>query len=157
MPEDLAMLKKVRDHLHRICSEYEQGDLMDIREHELMPASAKAKEFLDEVVTNGVMRRTEGALEFMHESVRDYFAGVGLLDATTDSICAEVPAASWVRDEKIHRINNEHRSRLYDALVIYSGLKSESDSLVIGLADKDPLLAAVFGRRNNQSGGQGGV
>ena len=140
LPEDIGTFKKIHDQLQRVLAEY--ADLLEVKPHVLMPESAKANEFLDEVVTNGVMRRTGGALEFMHQSVRDYFAAVALLGETLESILTEVPVAAWVRPEDIRTVTNERRSRLHEAIVIYSGLREQSDELVAGLVDKDPLLAA---------------
>jgi tetratricopeptide (TPR) repeat protein len=140
LPTDVGTLKRIRDELKRIRSEYEE--LLEVKPHVFMPESAKPNEFLDEVVTNGIMRRTGDALEFIHHSIRDYFAAVALCAETPESVIAEVPVASWVRHESVPFLANECRSRLYEAIVMCSGLMAESDALVTGLEHKDPLLAA---------------
>jgi tetratricopeptide (TPR) repeat protein len=138
--EDKGTLKRIRDELKNVRSEYE--GLVEVKPYIFMPESAKPNEFLDEVVTNGVMRRTDDAVEFFHHSIRDYFAAVALLAETPESVIAEVPSVSWVRHESFPFVANECRSPLYDAIVMSSGLMEKSDALVTGLQHKDPLLAA---------------
>jgi len=43
-----------------------------------MPDDWKVKDFLDEVLLNGILRQLENKLEYMHQSVQNYFTAVYL-------------------------------------------------------------------------------
>ena len=138
-PVNMATYEQLRDHLQEIRMRSE--GLVEIKAYELMPDPPTAKNLLDEIVHNGVLRRSGETLEFMHQSIRDCFAAMALLDLPLSSVLAEVPEARWIRSSD-NAITNEHRTQLYDSLVMFSGLSSRSDDLVTGLIENEPVLAS---------------
>ena len=74
--EERRLLKLLWEWLKEFRAENE--GLVEIKPYELMPDPPAAKALLDEAVHNGVLRRVENSLEFMHQSVQDYFAAVQL-------------------------------------------------------------------------------
>jgi tetratricopeptide (TPR) repeat protein len=136
--EDLDGLKAVGMKLRMIRDQYR--DVYELRPHEFMPDSFAAKALIDEMVRNGVMRRETDHLEFMHESVQDYFAAVALMEQPVAVTVASVPEAEWVPGE--HRPANARQTPLRGAIVMLAGLLTQGDELVNDLLDKDITLAA---------------
>ena len=112
-----------------------------------MPNPPAAKNLLAEAVKNGVLRRAEGAIEFLHETVQDFFAALAIFALPLPDIENEVPTTEWSVGENAFKEGG--RTVLADALAMLSGLLDSSDQLIIGLLDKDPPLAAecLYGAR----------
>src|SRR5262249_8690589 len=68
-------LKTVRDHLQELRDM--NAGIRLLRPHAFMPEPF-AQDLFDELVENGIFQRYGNTLEFMHESIRDYFAAVEL-------------------------------------------------------------------------------
>jgi ElaB/YqjD/DUF883 family membrane-anchored ribosome-binding protein len=122
--EDLNLLKAMRDQLQEIRVQYD--GLISLKPYELMPNPPVAKALLDEIVNNNVLRRIGNNLEFMHESVQDYFAAVHL--------------------ESLGFEHNEVRECLRynawdEAVLILAGLMDDAGPLIEALAPLDPFLA----------------
>ena len=128
--QDIELLREVHKHLTGIRTAY--GGLIDLKE--LMPDPQSAKGILDETVLNGVLRSVGNTLEFMHQSVQDYFAAVGMLDWKADEILKLAPRASFRR--------RDERSDGFDAIIMLAGLKKDTRELLKTLIGHNPLLAA---------------
>jgi tetratricopeptide (TPR) repeat protein len=137
--DDLAHLKEIGAALQRLRSEYE--GLVEIREHECMPDAPAARTLLDEVVSNGILRRTSGSLEFSHQSIQDWFTATALAEVPLADIAAEVPEAEWASGEI--RPSKTREAALSGALVMLAGLRSDGHELAGHLVTKDITLAAA--------------
>lgn len=130
--QDKQLLRDVHKQLTEIRADHE--GLIDVRPHEFMPDPPSAKGILDEAVLNGVLRRVGDTVEFMHQSVQDYFGAVGMLDWKTDEILKLAPRASLRR--------SLDRTDGFDAIIMLAGLKKDSRELLNALIGHNLLLAA---------------
>jgi tetratricopeptide (TPR) repeat protein len=142
---DLIFLRKIGGYLKEIQAENE--GILELEPFAFMPNPPAAKSLVEEAVDNGVLRHTAGGIEFLHETVRDFFAAVAMSALPLPDILSEVPVTRWSLGE--NAIQHAGRTALADALAIFSGLSEVSDPLVIGLLDKDLPLAAecLYGAR----------
>lgn len=130
--QDINLLREVHKQLTEIRTAYE--GLVDVKPYELMPDPLSAKGVLDEAVLNGVLRRVGDTIEFMHQSVQDYFAAVGMLDWKESQILNLAPPSSFE--------NAFERSDGFEAIVMLAGLKHDTGELLESLIGHNPLLAA---------------
>jgi len=130
--QDLQLLREVHTQLKQIRTEYE--GIFDVKPHELMPDPPSAKGIMDETVLNGVLRRVGETVEFMHQSVQDYFAAAAMLDWKADEILKLAPRSSSRR--------RFERSDGFEAIVMLAGLKKDTKELLSALIGHNPLLAA---------------
>jgi len=130
--QDLQLLREVHTQLKQIRTEYE--GIFDVKPHELMPDPPSAKGIMDETVLNGVLRRVGETVEFMHQSVQDYFAAAAMLDWKADEILKLAPRSSSRR--------RFERSDGFEAIIMLAGLKKDTKELLTALIDHNPLLAA---------------
>jgi HEAT repeat protein len=130
--QDLQLLREVHTQLKQIRTEYE--GIFDVKPHELMPDPPSAKGIMDETVLNGVLRRVGETVEFMHQSVQDYFAAAAMLDWKADEILKLAPRSSSRR--------RFERSDGFEAIIMLAGLKKDTKELLSALIGHNPLLAA---------------
>lgn len=95
--------------------------------------------FLSETIQNGILREVDGSLEFMHQSVQDYFTATALADASIEEVLELVPPAEW---DPEHPRENLRRTPYFDAIGMLSGIQTDSSDLVRALLDRDPVLAS---------------
>lgn len=142
---DQQTLKEIREHLQVLRAE--QDGITPIEAYLLMPDRPSAKAFVDEAVRNGILRLAGDGFEFMHESVRDYFAAVELASELARRPIAEVvvgaPRLVW----RHVSVGGSHADPtptgpLAQALLMLSGLLPDSSQLVKSLEPRNPLLAA---------------
>jgi HEAT repeat protein len=94
-----------------------------------------------EIVANGVLRRTPGGVEFMHQSVQEYFTAVALESAPAEA-AGRARQLVW-RHVEVGRVGDARAEDPYRLpLLMLTGLLESSDSLVQALAGRDALLAA---------------
>ncbi|HYV13636.1 MAG TPA: HEAT repeat domain-containing protein [Pyrinomonadaceae bacterium] len=130
--QDLQLLREVHTQLKQIRTEYE--GLIDVKPHELMPDPPSAKGIMDETVLNGVLRQVGETVEFMHQSVQDYFAAAAMLDWKADEILKLAPRSTSRR--------RFERSNGFEAIIMLAGLKKDTKELLNALIGHNPLLAA---------------
>lgn len=95
-----------------------------------------------EILANGVLRRTPGGLEFMHQSVQEYFTAVALESAPAETAAARARPLVW-RHVEVRRVGDARAEDPYRVpLLMLTGLLESSDGLVQALAARDALLAA---------------
>ena len=96
--------------------------------------------FLSECEQNGLLRVTADAIEFVHQSLRDYFTATHLeaRGADVDQLLGLVPEEQVDLSSK----SKPRRATYADAIVLYSGLLDDSSALVAALVPKRPLLAS---------------
>jgi tetratricopeptide (TPR) repeat protein len=142
---DLPFLRKIGTHLQEIRAE--NDGVLELEPFKFMPSPPAAKSLIEEAVQNGVLRQAAGGIEFLHESVQDFFAALEIFTELELSklriseILAEIPITEWGLGESA--VKDSGRTVLADALAMLSGLLlPSSDELVAGLLDKDPPLAA---------------
>jgi HEAT repeat protein len=139
LSEDRPLLIDIRDQLREIRAAHE--GILPVEPHTLMPDPPVASSLLDEIVENGVLYRVGGTLEFMHESVRDFFAATGMSHWSTEEILDAVPALVWRHIEpKSDDLALE--APFATAIVMLSGLLADSSDLLCRLIGRHPLLAA---------------
>jgi HEAT repeat protein len=148
--ESLDLLKSIAAQLKQIRSENE--GVMEIKPYKLMPDPPAAKALVDESVNNGVLRRVGNSLEFMHQSVQDYFSAIAI--STLEPPSAIVPAildltpplSTQLSYSRRFKTSINHISyvggRLFGTTIMLSGLLPDSSELVKALRTRDQLLAA---------------
>ncbi|MEJ2886937.1 DUF4062 domain-containing protein [Actinomycetospora aeridis] len=105
-----------------------------------MPADWTVDACLDEIVDDGLLRREDDQLQFLHQSVQEYFTALHLrhdpvtLAELTPALHPE-PGFSWgLLDPPAHR--------LVPVLLLVAGLVDDATPMVTALADRHPVLAA---------------
>lgn len=127
------LLKLWREWLKECRAENE--GLVELKPYELMPDPPAAKALLDEAVHNGVLRRVKNSLEFMHESVQDYFTALQL-----NSLGFDNPEVRRCLDD----IAQDKTDDSWDeTMILLAGLTSDLDKLVEALLPRDPFLASL--------------
>jgi len=130
--QNLDLLETVYEQLVAIRAKY--AGTIGVKPYELMPDPSSAKELLDETVLNGVLHKVEDTIEFMHQSVQDYFAAVGMLDWDVSGIRGLTPPLSLR--------NAFEPGDGFEAIVMLAGLQKDASGLLEMLAGQNPLLAA---------------
>jgi HEAT repeat protein len=125
------------------------------KRRKIMPEDWGPIDFLNEIVANGIVRRVDSRLEFMHPSVQAYFTAVALAEREVDYVASQVPRFLWRHAEIDPNISSveepyeqsvlklpavEHSYKL--PLLMLSGLLPDSGQLVKAISSRDPLLAA---------------
>jgi HEAT repeat protein len=109
---------------------------------ESMPDRWGPKDFRAEVVANGILRPAEGGVEFMHQSVQEYFTAVALESEPVEAVVEKTRPLIW-RHIDLQRHEDAGSEDPYRVPVtMLSGLRSRSDDLVTALARRHPVLAA---------------
>lgn len=88
--QDMDLLKAIHAQLDGLRETYD-GKVT------VMPREPDCSKLLDEVVLNGILRRRGPTLEFWHESVLDYYAGIALGQLSASEIAALVSPLVWRR------------------------------------------------------------
>ena len=138
-PEDRDLLVTMRDRLREIRAEYE--GIYPIVPYELMPDPPAATELLEEAARNGIIRRADATVEFAHESIKDYFAAVEMVDWPLTQTVTNLPALRW---RQVRLAFDEYRvdSSMTGPLTMIAGLRDDPEPLVRALADRNLLIAA---------------
>jgi hypothetical protein len=132
--EDAALRSSLKEKLFALRDKFE-GEL------EVMPEKPVAQNLVEELVANGVLSRTAGTLEFWHESVLDYFTGLGLDSLAPEDRLQVVPRLTWRHlDPRIPVAQNS--SVFAEALGMYAGLASQPGTTLAELGERHPFLAA---------------
>jgi HEAT repeat protein len=141
--EDYRLLITVQDQLRQIraANEKEGVQILPLEPHTFMPDPPVASALLDEIVENGALQRVGGMLEFMHESVRDYFAAIKMAGWSTETIIEFIPRLTW-RHIKPSYYELSLDRPIFSAMVMLSGLLADSSDLIRHLTGYHPLLAA---------------
>jgi hypothetical protein len=149
-PETLRPVQAQLDLLSRYYAEFEQ-----VEPHTLMPSDGKVRDLIDEAADNGFLKKIPSAVEFVHESFRDYFAGTELvaeldpqirtsaeLAARTPAEVADLASKLIWRHLKPGYYDASLRGRFDQALILSAGLISSADELLPAVFERNPLLAA---------------
>jgi tetratricopeptide (TPR) repeat protein len=114
------------------------------RRRSVMPDAWDPNGLLDELVANGVMRATAGGIEFMHQSVQEFFTAVALAPEAPEDAVALVPPLIWRHvdvESETTGVDADHAFRV--PVLMLAGLSPNADELIVALAAWDPLLAAA--------------
>src|SRR5262249_37751018 len=131
-------LKTVRDHLQELRDM--NAGIRLLRPHAFMPEPF-AQDLFDELVENGIFQRYGNTLEFMHESIRDYFAAVELSTWPTEKILQNVLPLVWrLVEAEYDELHVE--GTLAQAVIMSCSLRAEPGKFLQQLIDHHPLLAA---------------
>ena len=136
--EDTATLASIRDHLHELREA--NAGLRPLLPHEFMPEPF-AKVFLDELVENGILQRQGTTLEFMHESVRDYFAATEVSRWPVQEVLQNVLPLVW-RGVEPGYDELPVEGTFFQALMMSCGLRTDAEHVLRALVERHPLLAA---------------
>lgn len=126
-----------------------EGDLeqaiVDVRRlttrRKVVPTEWDGAGFLAEVIANGILRSADERLEFMHESVQEYFTAVALADEPVEDAAGMIPELLWRHVEPDAPLPDTEFSFRTPVLML-SGLLEQSGQLVRALAPRNPLMAA---------------
>jgi HEAT repeat protein len=132
---DDATLTKLSDNL-------EELGRVAARRRARIPTEWTVDDFLDEVVYNGVLNRSDDTCTFMHESVQTYFTAVELATWPLERVITAVPALVWRWVDVDNNSLGHSIEPITAAVVMMTGLKDATDSLVDALAERNPLTAA---------------
>jgi len=110
-----------------------------------MPDDWKVDPCLDEILGDGLLKRVNEQMYFMHQSLQEYFTGVyfrRLFPAFPEALVEFTPRLTWelvptssVADVPTHRF--------VPALLMMTGLLDDGTMIVAALAGRNPLLAAA--------------
>jgi hypothetical protein len=107
-----------------------------------MPDPWGPKDFRAEVVAYGILRPAEGGIEFMHQSVQEYFTAVALENEPVEAVVERTRPLIW-RHIDLQRQEDATTEDPYRVpMTMLSGLRPSSDDLVTMLAPRYPVLAA---------------
>ena len=133
IPEDLA-LETIYAQLQEIKSAFDGRRVV-------MPRQPDSMKFVDEVVLNDVLRREGETLEFLNESVLDYYAGIGLSSQAVADIAEFVPPLIWRRIE-VGYDDLPIPGAFTEAIAMHVGLDHRASQLLPLVAERHPLVAA---------------
>jgi glycosyltransferase involved in cell wall biosynthesis/HEAT repeat protein len=135
IPEDQALRGTIRAQLRELEAEF-HGTLV------VMPTEPNSTKFLDEVVLNDILRREGETLEFLNESVLDYYAGIGLSSLkTAEDIAVLVPPLVWRRID-VGYDELPIPAVFTEAIAMHLGLNDGAPQLLDLVAKRHPLVAA---------------
>jgi tetratricopeptide (TPR) repeat protein len=104
------------------------------RRKEVMPDDWSAEDFLNETVLNGVLRQFRNTLEFMHQSVQNYFVAV-YLDSVSFDHADFYKCLSYISWDNTDNVWDE-------VITFFSGITSDLNKLIETLIEQDLFLAA---------------
>lgn len=132
--------KYLLEQLKRLQAENE--GLVDFEPYEFMPPKPSGKGFLDETVHNDVLRRVGNSLQFMHQSVQDYFTATALANLPVNEV---VNLAPRLRSRYINRSDQivlPDGGNFSEPLRLLAGMLDNSEELLLQLNSRNSLLAA---------------
>ena len=84
------------EHLQNdLITRLESIEIASKRRKRVMPEDWTVSDFLNEAVYNGVLRKVDNTLEFMHQSVQDYFTALAMENWTIEQIIKVIPPFVW--------------------------------------------------------------
>jgi HEAT repeat protein len=116
------------------------------RRKKVVPIDWTTDEFIEEVIENGLFRRIGDYLEFMHQSVQEYFTAMKMVswinEKDTDRILQHVPPLIWhqVKLSDDSDMSIEHPFGM--PIIMSFGIVTENSFLLKTLADYNPIYAA---------------
>jgi tetratricopeptide (TPR) repeat protein len=113
-----------------------------IRRRGGMPDDWTVDGFLDEILGDGLLKRVNERLYFMHQSLQEYFTGVYFRQTFPDALVEFTPRLLWDL-VPAHSITEVPNHRFVSPLLMMSGLLDDSTKIVEALAVKNPILAAA--------------
>jgi len=130
---------------------FDQGRLADRLEsietkfrkrRKVMPETWRTEEFVAEIFGNGIIRRNGDSVEFMHQSVQEYFTAIRYVN-DVDFIAAMTPKLVTRHiDLKARDPLMDKTHRWWLPAVMLSGLVKDSSGLVQELSDRNAILTA---------------
>jgi tetratricopeptide (TPR) repeat protein len=107
-----------------------------------IPEDWTVDDCLDEILGDGLLRRVNQQLYFMHQSVQEYFTAVFFSQADPDALIAFTPTLVW---ELVSRYSEFEipKHRFVPPLLMMAGLHDDGTDMVKNLAERNPLLAAA--------------
>lgn len=134
MPEDLALLETIHTRLRDLEVTFHGKRVV-------MPKEPESAKFLDEVVLNDILTREGETLEFLNESVLDYYAGIDLSSLQVADVAALVPPLIWRRIE-VGYDELPVPGAFTEAIAMHAGLDDRASQLLPLVAERHPLVAA---------------
>jgi HEAT repeat protein len=115
----------------------------------VMPPKWGPTDFLNETIANGILRSTGGKIEFMHQSVQEYFTARALENQPLDYVVARLSQLVWRHVDVGWEVTGIDRDDRYTVPVLMlcglpddKGAPVDRGLLVERLARHNPLLAA---------------
>lgn len=107
-----------------------------------MPDDWTVDRCLDESLGDGLLKRVNEQLYFMHQSVQEYFTGLYFRHTFPDALVDFTPKLVWelVPTYELTEVPNH---RFVPALLMMTGLLDDSTKIGAGLATRNPVLAAA--------------
>jgi tetratricopeptide (TPR) repeat protein len=107
-----------------------------------MPGDWTVDGFLDEILGDGLLKRTNGQLHFIHQSVQEYFTGVYFYHTSPDALVDFTPRLLWefVPTYALAEVPNH---RFVPAFLMLAGLLDDSTKIVEAVALNNQILAAA--------------
>jgi HEAT repeat protein/Flp pilus assembly protein TadD len=136
---DTPMLKAIAGQLKSIQAE--QEGLVELKAYDFMPPGFAARSLLEEIIQNGVLRSARAGIEFMHQTVQEYFTAVSMANWDKAQLLSAAPPFTW---RSVDAGDDEplRRHPFFKALVMLFGLRPETSAALPELAESHPLLAA---------------
>jgi tetratricopeptide (TPR) repeat protein len=107
-----------------------------------MPDDWTVDRCLDETLGDGLLKRANGQLHFMHQSLQEYFTGVYFRHTAHDVLVEFTPRLSW-ESVSTYALAEVPNHRFVSALLMMTGLLDDGTKIVESLAPRNPVLAAA--------------
>jgi tetratricopeptide (TPR) repeat protein len=132
--------------LHRSLEEEVKGRLDEIYDQARrlggMPGNWTVDGCLTEVIGDGLLRRSDTQLQFMHQSVQEYFTGLRFYQSDPVAFAEFTPRLAMER-VSTYELPDVPSYRFVPPLLIMTGLLEDATTVVKALADRHPVLAAA--------------
>jgi tetratricopeptide (TPR) repeat protein len=107
-----------------------------------MPQEWTVDGCLDEILGDGLLKRVNEQLRFMHQSLQEYFTGVYFLNKSPEALVAFTPRLSW-ESVPTYNLAEVPNHRFVSPLLMLTGLLDDGTKIVEALAVRNPILAAA--------------
>jgi len=132
---DMSLNRNVETLLKSVWKEVERLSLM--------PREWSTQEFIDELVSNGVLRQSDNTMSFMHQSVQEYFTAIALHSLPMDGVVSRMPKLILRHiDPESYQSNHETEHSYVVPTVMLCGLMPDSSDFISLLAMHNPIISA---------------
>ncbi len=107
-----------------------------------MPDNWTVSRCLEEILGDGLLKRVNEQLHFMHQSVQEYFTGLHFSRQHADVLVDFTPKLS-LESIEIYELAELPNHRFVSALLMMAGMLDDSTRIVDELEARNPLIAAA--------------
>jgi hypothetical protein len=117
-----------------------------------MPQEWTVDRCLEEILADGLLKRVNNQLQFMHQSLQEYFTAVYFRKLFPEALVAFTPRLIWELVPQ-YSVADVPTHRFVPALLMMIGLLDDGTKIVEALAGRNPILAAAAASSASQVDG----